>query len=343
MKLRPGDVVEIEQGRHVGRAAVLTVAARKNAATRVRAITPQRVQVLLSAQDFHVPPRPLGRIALPTPFSPNRQSYQREVAKLLERARLGPRDARPSGVPRDPALDDHPVLDDPDLAERLRAAAHADRVERELGDLTNRVRSRSQSLARRFDQVLEILGARSYVDGWSLTPKGERLARLFHESDLLIAEVLDYGLLDELEPAVLAGLVSTFVYEHRSSEPPPAPWFPSAEVKKRWLAIEKLCRQINATEDRAGLPLTRPPDPTFLAIAFAWAAGEGFAEVVESEELSGGDFVRTTKQLIDLLRQLAQLAPAPAIGRAADLAADMLFRGVVAASTVVTADDGGVP
>lgn len=341
MKLRPGDVVEIEQGRHVGRAAVLTVASRKNAATRVRAITPQRVQVLLSAQDFQGPPRAIGRIELPTPFSPNRQSYQREVAKLLERARLGPRDARPSGAPRDPALDDHPVLEDPDLAERLRAATHADRVARELADLTTRVRSRSGSLARRFDQVLEILGRRGYVDGWSLTAKGGRLARLFHESDLLIAEALHQGLLDDLEPAVLAGLVSAFVYEHRSSEPPPAPWFPSAEVRRRWQSIEKLCRQINAAEDLAGLPLTRPPDPTFLAVAYAWAAGEGFAEVVEAEELSGGDFVRTTKQLIDLLRQLAQLAPVPDTARAAELAADMLFRGVVAASTIVTAEGAG--
>ena len=334
-KLRPGDVVEIEQGRHVGRAAVLTVASRKNTATRVRAITPHRVQVVLSAQDFAAPPRPVGRVELPTPFSPNRQSYQREVARLLERAKLGPRDPRRSTRVADPALDEHPVLADPDLAERLKAAATADRVERELGELVTRVRGRSQSLARRFDQVLEILGARGYVDGWALTDRGTRLARLFHECDLLVADVLHRGVLDDLEPAALAGLVSVFVYEHRSSEPPPAPWFPSGDVRKRWLAIEKLARQINVAEDAAGLPSTRAPDPTFLAVAFAWAAGEGFAEVVEAEELSGGDFVRTVKQLIDLLRQLAQLAPVPATARAAEQAADLLFRGVVAASTVV--------
>ena len=335
MKLRPGDVVEIEQGRHIGRAAVLTVASRKNASTRVRAITPQRVQVLLSAQDFAGPPKAVGRIDLPTPFSPNRQSYQREVARMLERAKLGPRAHRPGGRLPDPVIDEHAVLEDPDLGERLKAAAAADRVERELAELTTKVRSRSQSLARRFDQVLEILGARGYVDGWSLTDKGGRLARLFHECDLLVVEALHRGLFDDLEPAALAGLVSVFVYEHRSSEAPPAPWFPSADVRRRWQSIEKLARNLNAAEDLAGLPLTRPPDPTFLAIAFAWAAGEGFAEVVETEDLSGGDFVRTTKQLIDLIRQLGQLAPRPETARAAEQAADLLFRGVVAASTVV--------
>ena len=50
-------------------------------------------------------------------------------------------------------------------------------------------------------------------------------------------------------------------------------------------------------------------------MAYAWAAGESFAEVVEAEELSGGDFVRNIKQLIDLLRQIAEGAPEPATRR----------------------------
>ena len=87
----------------------------------------------------------------------------------------------------------------------------------------------------------------------------------------------------------------------------------------------------------------RPPDPTFVAVAFAWAAGEGFAEVVEAEELSGGDFVRTMKQLIDLLRQLALVAPSKETRLAAHEAADALFRGVVAASTAVEAEAGEAP
>ena len=72
----------------------------------------------------------------------------------------------------------------------------------------------------------------------------------------------------------------------------------------------------------------RPPDPTFVALAYAWAAGEGFAEVLEDEELSGGDFVRNVKQLIDLLRQLATWRPSRDTRRSAGQAADPLFRGV---------------
>jgi ATP-dependent RNA helicase HelY len=64
-------------------------------------------------------------------------------------------------------------------------------------------------------------------------------------------------------------------------------------------------------------------------------AGEGFAEVVADEELSGGDFVRTTKQLIDVLGQIAVVGPDPATRAVARRAADAAFRGVVADASVV--------
>jgi ATP-dependent RNA helicase HelY len=339
-RLRPGDIVLLDKGRHAGRAVVLTVAQRKNATTRVRVMTPQRVQLPLSTPDFEAPPRVVGHVDLPTPFAPNRQAFQRELARTLERARIAPRrGGQEARTAAEDARAAHPVAADPDLAERLRAAAQADRIGREVDDLRTKVKGRSESLARRFDRVLRILEAGGELDGWQLTEWGERLARLFHECDLLIVESLRQGLLDDLDPASLAGLVSVFTYEHRSPEPPPAPWFPSTKVRRRWAAIDALARELNEVEEEAGLTLTRAPDPTFVAIAFAWAAGEGFAEVVEDEELSGGDFVRNVKQLIDLLRQLADLAPSEATRRAAAAAHEQLFRGVVAASTAVDATD----
>jgi len=211
-------------------------------------------------------------------------------------------------------------------------------VARDVEEIRTRVKGRGQSIARDFDRVLGILSAWGYIEGWKLTDAGQMLARTFHESDLLIVETLRQGLLDDLDPATLAGLVSVFVYEHRSSEEPPLAWFPNASVRKRWLQIASLSSDLREIEEEDGLIVHRPPDATFLAIAFAWAAGEGFAEVVEAEELSGGDFVRTIKQLIDLLRQLAIVAPVAATRRSAEKAAEALFRGVVAASSAVEID-----
>ncbi|MBU6317544.1 MAG: RNA helicase, partial [Acidobacteria bacterium] len=214
----------------------------------------------------------------------------------------------------------------------------AERVARELEELRQRMRGRSQSVARDFDRVLALLQRWGYVDGWKLTDAGSTLARTFHECDLLVVESLRRGFLDGLDPATFAALVSVFVYEHRSPDEPPAPWFPTSSAKRRWQSIERLSAELAAEETRDGLPVHRSPDPTFAAVAFAWAAGEGFADVVSDEEMSGGDFVRTMKQLIDLIRQLALVAPDPETRRVAEQAAEALFRGVVAASSTVEVD-----
>ena len=333
MKLRPGDVIYVRKGKYAGRAAVISTANRKGG-MRATTVTTRRDLLMLSAGDFDEPPVPLGRIELPIDYAPNRHDYLRDTAQRLERVRLLPQPARK----RMPATTDegyHPVEDDPDLKQRLKAAAQADRLAREVEEIRSRVKGRSQSIARDFDRVLGILDAWGYVSGWELTEAGHMLARTFHESDLLVVECVRQGLLDDLDPATMAGLVSVFVYEHRSPDAPPLPWFPNNNVRKRWLQIAALSAELQAIETEDGLVAHRAPDPTFLAIAFAWAAGEGFAEVVESEELTGGDFVRTIKQLIDLLRQLAITAPVPATRRCADQAAQALFRGVVAASSAV--------
>jgi ATP-dependent RNA helicase HelY len=108
-------------------------------------------------------------------------------------------------------------------------------------------------------------------------------------------------------------------------------------VRSRVADLEQLAGDLQAGEDEMGLPLTRLPDPGFAAIAHAWAAGDPLAEVLGDEDLSGGDFVRNVKTLIDLVRQVADVAPEPANARSARQAAEALHRGVVSISS--TLDD----
>jgi ATP-dependent RNA helicase HelY len=345
-RVRPGDVLIVPGGKSGGRVAVLTSSHRRGGDIRVRAITPERRLISLGPSDFPVPPEVVAQVRMPVPYAPRNVGFQRQVASALVAARLaGGRDgaASPAADRRRrhedpaaqvPAAAGHPVGGCPDAAAHLRALERADRLARDIERLERRVKSRTESLARQFDRVLRVLEAWGYVDGWSLTESGERLARLYHESDLLVAETAGQGLLDGLEPAELAGLVSVFTYEARG-QTEVAGWFPTPRLRHRWLGIDGLARELNAAERDAGLPLTRPPDPGFLGLAHAWAAGEDLADVIADEEMSGGDFVRNVKQLIDLLRQLGDQVAEPATARVAREAADRLFRGVVAASSVL--------
>jgi ATP-dependent RNA helicase HelY len=164
---------------------------------------------------------------------------------------------------------------------------------------------------------------------------------VYHEEDLLVAECAHQGLLDGLGPAEVAGLVSAFTFEARGPSAA-ATRFPSARLRERWAAVDALAAELNEAEDEAGLPLTRRPDPGFMALAHSWAKGEELEPLIAGEEVSGGDFVRNVKQLIDLLRQLGDVVPESATARSARHAADALFRGVVAASSVVSPGVGDV-
>jgi ATP-dependent RNA helicase HelY len=336
-RLRPGDVIHLDTGKHHCPAAVVASGHRKAGIT-MTVITPGADGLRLTAADFPAPPRPAGTVKLPREHAPDRRDYRREVARRLRQSRITPR-GRPhagrrhaGGVPEAP----HPVEADPDLRTRLKAASRAERLEREIADLERRATQHHHSLADEFDRVLEVLASRGYVDrdAWMLSEPGTMLARTFHESDLLVTEVVRAGLLDGLDPAELAGLVSMFVYEHRSPDEPPRPWFPSAQIQQRAGRILAISAELSASEATFGIPPHRAPDPTFLAVAYAWVAGEGFAEVVADEEMTGGDFVRTIKQLIDLLRQVGVIASVDQTRRAARSAAEAAFRGVIADSSV---------
>ena len=345
-KIGPGDVLVVPGQASGGRVAVVSTAHRKGGKVLgVVNLSGRKAQ--LTSRDFPAPPRAVASVELPVPFLPNNHTFTNAVAASLRTVRLGTeggadperpvngRAARALALAESVAA--HPVTTCPELKTHLRAAWRADQKATELKRTERSIRGRSESLARLFDRVLRVLEAWGYVDGWSLTPAGERLRSLYHESDLLVAECLRSGLFDGLSPGEVAGLASAFTYEHRGASDPPEPWFPPASpLRQRWSDLEHIARELSLAEEEAGLPLTRPPDPGFVGVAYAWASGADLANTIEEEEITGGDFVRNVKQLIDLLRQMGDAAEEPATAAACRAAADAVFRGVVSASSVIS-------
>ncbi len=319
---------------------MLSVAHRKGR-VRLRVVDPDANVVTLDPDDFDEPPFAAGVAALPEPFDPRNRIVQRRLAGAVRKAELRHGPGGATGARSRPVHDAtaaHPVAECPDLANHLEVAAERDRLRARLRDVDSRVEERSSSLARQFDKLVALLERRGFVDGWAVTERGLVLSRLFHEDDLLAATIVYDGLLDDLSPAELAGVVSCLTYEHRSKEPPPPPWFPTPAVRERVAAIEQLAVGLSRDLTRAGLPVPPAPDPTFVAAAHAWAAGGSLDLVIGDELVTGGDFVRNIRTLIDLLRQIAGVAH-DATRRAAIAAADALFHGVVAASSELTAGE----
>src|SRR6202041_1930534 len=204
--------------------------------------------------------------------------------------------------------------------------------------------------------VLEELG---YLDNWTLTPTGRRLSRIYHESDLLLAEALAADLLDGAEPAVLAGVVSAVVFEPRRARRltghggPGGPRAATrrgrrkgpladrlgekrvAELEWRCGALEHVAERIRSIEELHLVPRTRQPSSGLATAVASWARGASFETALavaarDVGDLAPGDFVRTVKSVADLVQQVAHAATDPQTAANARDAVDLLLRGVVA-------------
>jgi ATP-dependent RNA helicase HelY len=331
-RLQPGDVVLV--GRRNTRMVVIAHAGRGRGegrgSARVLAVDPGRDVRRLGPDDFGAPPEPVARVELPDPYAPRSPAFRRMVADAGRRAkvRAGNGDGAPS--PREAARDRN---DD----RRTAGASASSRQDREVQRLERRVRARSESLARQFDRVLGLLESWGYVEEWGLTDAGRLLARLSHECDLLLAEAIRDGVFRNLSAAELAAVVSCFTYERRGPDDARGAaqlrW-PSNAVARAVRGIERRWRDLNAAEDDHRLPETRSVDPGFVDAMFEWARGDALALVLD-DEVSAGDFVRQVKQCIDVLRQVADVDPDPAVATTARDAARACLRGVVAAASAV--------
>ena len=74
----------------------------------------------------------------------------------------------------------------------------------------------------------------------------------------------------------------------------------------------------------------RDMDPGFVWLTLKWARGQSIARVLKTSDLQAGDFVRWSKQVIDLLGQISLASEDPEVASAARASSDLINRGIVA-------------
>jgi ATP-dependent RNA helicase HelY len=321
----------------------------------------------LGSVDFPTPVTALARVRVPRNFNHRSPHARRDMAATLRNARvehdLGARRVKQrSAAADDPVLHDlrralraHPVHALPDREERVRAAERWLRATREAEATHRRMAERTGSLTRQFDRTCDVLEELGYLvpdpaappvlegedpvdhEVADVTPvatdDGRRLARIWSEADLLVAECLRSGVWRGLTPAELAAAVSTLVFEARR-EMPGQPAVPAGKVAAAIAEMRRIRSRLQDVELDHGVPATRDLDLGFAWAAYRWADGQSLDRVLAGAEqagteLSGGDFVRWARQLLDLLDQLAKVADTT-LAVTARTAVERVRRGVVA-------------
>lgn len=356
--LRRGDIINISQGRRGGLAVVLE-SARDSTDPRPLVLTENRWAGRISSADYTGATGPVGTMPLPKHVEHRQPRVRRDLASALRSAvaglalpgaRRGAR-ADADGGFHDPELASlreelrrHPLHNSPGLEEAVRQAERFLRIERDNAQLEKKVAAATNSLARTFDRIVGLLTERGFIEGHDTDPRvtddGRLLARIYSESDLLVAECLRCGAWADLKPPELAAVVSSVLFETRGGEGPRAAFAtesPTQPVRKALQQTLRLSLALRADEQTHRIAPSREPDDGFVNVIYRWARTGDLAAALAAADLSGagspilaGDFVRWCRQVLDLVDQVRNAAPDAELRATAKRAINDIRRGVVA-------------
>ena len=205
------------------------------------------------------------------------------------------------------ALRQHSCHSCNDRETHARFAEKADRLNRESEGLRARVENRTHVISKTFDRICDVLTHLGYIEGEKPLEQGKILAKIFAESDLLLTESIRRGVFEGLSPTELLSVASAMIYQGRSSEPY-SPKMPNENVTQALVAVSRIWIELEAIENQFDVKTQREPDFGFCYASFRWANGNSLSSVLKGTEMTVGDFVRSIKQLIDLLTQIGGAA-----------------------------------
>ncbi len=300
----------------------------------------------LRQHDFAAPPVPVGRVDLPKGRRKLDGRAKRALVQRMEhlrgKAKGRMKNAGGKPVRKDPriaaarrALRQHPLHDDPRIDKLARLHERWAKADADVAALIAEVDADSDSLARRFRRIVELLRQLGYLEEVEgvlrATDAGRLLAGVHTEQDLFVAECLRRGIWRGLDPAGLAAVIATVVAHPRTES---AVREPSDEALRNALAeTERVAGDVAEIERSHRLPTTPDLDAGLAPVLHHWVSGGALSSILaaswqEGVELTAGDFVRSARLVVDVLAQVGQVAD-PELARTARSAVGSLRRGVV--------------
>lgn len=229
----------------------------------------------------------------------------------------------------------HPCHGCSDREEHARWGERWFKLRRETDNLMSQIEGRTNQVAKTFDRICLLLNELQYLsaskDDYEVTDDGRRLARIYGERDLLVAECLRRGVWENSEPANLAAIAAALIYEARRDDDDPNPKVPRGQFAEIMQSTLEVWEDIEWLAQTHKLNQTSQPDPTLSLAIHRWASGAKLDTVLGEADLLPGDFIRWTKQIVDMLDQIAQTGEGK-VSDTARKAIDQVKRGIVAYS-----------
>jgi ATP-dependent RNA helicase HelY len=230
----------------------------------------------------------------------------------------------------------HPCHRCPEREQHARWGERWWKLRRETDAIVEQIESRTNQVAKNFDRICQVLIEFEYLTEdrsgeLEITSAGQKLALLYGERDLLVAEAIRNNIWNDLDAPGLSAMVAALVYEARHSEEYVSPRLPRGNFEETFLATQELWKSLEKATKRNKLRATEPIDPTIAYAIHRWVSGAKLDNVLFEADLLVGDFIRVCKQIVDLLEQISRAADGN-VAVIANQAIDKMKRGIVAYS-----------
>lgn len=201
-----------------------------------------------------------------------------------------------------------------------------ERFERKYKKITKAIDYEKDIYWQQFVNLSEVLEKMGYLHSGYPTEKGVTTAAIRTENELFFSEIIFSGILDELSPSELSGLLCALITEEgrnntyipmRVSKPLRKAFHESREIMKKIWRVQR--------DNSVNMPMNL--NLQFSPLIEAWVEGMEWEDLITGLDIGEGDIVRTFKRTIDLLRQLTIIPGVPeSISKTASIAIDCINR-----------------
>ena len=154
-----------------------------------------------------------------------------------------------------------------------------------------------------------ILQDYGYITNDYPTEKGLTTSKIRSENELYLAEIIFSGILENLTPSQLAGVICAITTEEIRMEIPYIPF--SEQVRKALNQIRNIKRKLEKAQTKYDIDSPIYINPYFSSLIELWVEGAEWETVSEQIDIGEGDIVRAFKRTVDVLRQLTTIDNIP--------------------------------
>ena len=187
-------------------------------------------------------------------------------------------------------------------------------------EVLKRIISKKQKLQKEIERQKDIywnkfLAHRAVLEEYGYltndypTDKGKTTSQIRSENELFLAEIIFSGVLENLTPAQLAGVICAITTEELRVEIPYIPF--SEQVRKTLNKIRDIKKKLYKAQTRYDIESPLNINPYFSSLIELWVEGAEWSTVSEQVDMGEGDIVRAFKRTVDVLRQLTTIDNVP--------------------------------